>query len=112
MEIKTQFSMERAKTDVKFFYRWLGYTWGTHIGEWMEMYSDRQGAQVHRVCLIAPRGHSKSTTLRVKLLHHCLFDKHNNKPFSIWLFSASKDTASRRLEEVREDIKQKGYTNA
>ena len=106
MEIKTQFSMERAKTDVKFFYRWLGYTWGTHIGEWMEMYSDRQGAQVHRVCLIAPRGHSKSTTLRVKLLHHCLFDKHNNKPFSIWLFSASKDTASRRLEEVREDIKQ------
>ena len=65
MEIKTQFSMERAKNDVQFFYRWLGYTWGTHIGEWMDMYSDRKGAQVHRVCLIAPRGHSKSTTLRV-----------------------------------------------
>ena len=99
------FSMERAKYDDKYFYRWLGYTWGDHIGEWMDMYGKRGERQVHRVCVIAPRDHSKSTTLRVKLLHHALFDKWRDKPFTCWLFSASKDLAARRLEEIREDLK-------
>ena len=99
------FSMERSRTDVSYFYRWLGYTWGKHIGEWMEMYGTRGDVQVHRVCIIAPRDHSKSTTLRVKLLHCALFEQWRNKPFSCWMFSASKDLAVRRLEEIREDLK-------
>ena len=105
MSISTSFSMERAKKDVSYFYRWLGYTWGSHIGEWMDMYSDRKDTQVHRVCVIAPRDHSKSTTLRVKLLYDALFLKWRDKPFTCWLFSASKDLAARRLEEIREDMK-------
>ena len=84
----------------------VGYTWGDHIGEWMDMYGDRKGSEVHRVCIIAPRDHSKSTTLRVKLLHQCLFEKKaNGKPFTCWLISASKDTAIRRLQEIRDDLK-------
>ena len=98
-------AMERSRTDVEYFYKWLGYTWGDHIGEWMEMYGDRKGAQVQRVCIIAPRDHSKSTTLRIKLLHKCLFETWRDKPMTIWLFSASKDLATRRLEEIREDLK-------
>ena len=35
------FSMERSRQDVSYFYRWLGYTWGKHIGEWMDMYGTR-----------------------------------------------------------------------
>ncbi len=100
-----QFSLERARRDPQYFYRWLGYTWGDHIGEWMNLYTQRGDNSVHRVCVIAPRDHSKSTTLRVVLLHHALFDKWRDKPFTCWLFSASKDLASRRLEEIREDIK-------
>jgi hypothetical protein len=43
----------------------------------------------------------------VKLLHQCLFEKKaNGKPFTCWLISASKDTAIRRLQEIRDDIKQ------
>ena len=99
------FSMERSRNDVSYFYRWLGYTWGDHIGEWMDMYGTRGDTQVHRVCVIAPRDHSKSTTLRVKLLHSALFERWRNKPFTCWLFSASKDLATRRLEEIREDMK-------
>ncbi len=98
-------AMERSRTDVEYFYKWLGYTWGGHIGEWMDMYGDRRGAQVQRVCVIAPRDHSKSTTLRIKLLHKCLFETWRDKPMTIWLFSASKDLATRRLEEIREDLK-------
>ena len=105
MARNSAFAMARSKGDIEYFYRWLGYTWGDHIGEWMEMYGERKGAQVHRVCIIAPRDHSKSTTLRVKLLHQCLFERWRNKPFTIWLFSASKDLAVRRLEEIREDMK-------
>ncbi len=105
MTFGTDFSMARSRTDVEYFYKWLGYTWGEHIGEWMEMYGERDGKQVHRVCVIAPRDHSKSTTLRVKLLHQCLFEKWRDKPFSCWLFSASKDLAIRRLEEIRDDMK-------
>ena len=102
----TNFSMERSRTDVKYFYKWLGYTWGHHIGEWIEMYGDNHdNSSVHRVCVIAPRDHSKSTTLRVKLLHMALFEQWRNKPFTCWLFSASKDLAVRRLEEIREDMK-------
>ena len=101
----TDFAMARSRTDVQYFYRWLGYTWGEHIGEWMEMYGARDDSSVHRVCVIAPRDHSKSTTLRVKLLHSALFEKWRNKPFTCWLFSASKDLAMRRLEEIREDMK-------
>lgn len=97
--------MERSKTDIKHFYEWLGYTWGDHIGEWMELYQDRKGAEVHRVCVIAPRDHSKSTTLRVKALHSMLFQKWRNKPFTCWLFSANKDLAANRLDEIREDLK-------
>ena len=103
--LNTDFAMARSKKDVSYFYRWLGYTWGEHIGEWMEMYGTRGKSQVHRVCVIAPRDHSKSTTLRVKLLHCALFDRWRNKPFTCWLFSASKDLAVRRLEEIREDMK-------
>jgi len=99
------FHMERAKTDIKYFLEWLGYNWGDHIEDWLKVYEERGGAEVHRVCIIAPRGHSKSTTLRIKLLHLCLFERFRNKPFTAWLFSASKDAAARRLEEVREDLK-------
>ena len=107
MSFMQDFSMERSRKDIKYFYQWLGYTWGEHIGEWMDMYGDRKGSEVHRVCVIAPRDHSKSTTLRVKLLHQCLFEKKGNgKPFTCWLISASKDTAIRRLQEIREDMKQ------
>jgi len=106
MSFKQDLAMERSRRSVKYFYEWLGYTWGDHIGEWMDMYGDRKGAEVHRVCVIAPRDHSKSTTLRVKLLHQCLFDKKaNGKPFTCWLISASKDTAIRRLQEIRDDMK-------
>ena len=99
------FHMERSKRDIQYFTEWLGYTWGDHIGDWMEMYGDRKGAQVHRVCIIAPRDHSKSTTLRVKLLHLALFEKWRDKPFTCWLFSASKDLAARRLEEIKDDMR-------
>ena len=99
------FAMERSLLDVAYFYRWLGYTWGDHIGKWMKMYGEKGNAQVHRVCVIAPRDHSKSTTLRIKLLHSALFEKWRHKPFTCWLFSASKDLAVRRLEEIREDMK-------
>lgn len=98
------FALERSRGDVGYFYEWLGYTRGKHINEWLEIYSDRKDAQVHRVCIIAPRDHSKSTTLRIKLLHQALFDKWRGKPFTCWLFSASKDTASNRLNEIREDL--------
>ena len=104
-KFNTDFAMARSRNDVEYFYKWLGYTWGTHIGEWMEMYGKRGDVQVHRECVIAPRDHSKSTTLRVKLLHQCLFEKWRNKPFTCWMFSASKDLAVRRLEEIREDMK-------
>tara|TARA_Y100001938_G_scaffold150871_1_gene243999 strand:+ start:2973 stop:4457 length:1485 start_codon:yes stop_codon:yes gene_type:complete len=97
-------SLLRSKNDIRYFYEWLGYTWGDHIGEWVDLYTDRKDAQVHRTCIIAPRDHSKSTTLRIVLLHHALFLKWRNKPFTCWLFSASRDTASRRLQEIREDI--------
>lgn len=94
----------RSRGDIKYFYEWLGYTWGNHIADWVDLYTDRKDAQVHRTCIIAPRDHSKSTTLRIVLLHHALFLKWRDKPFSCWLFSASRDTASRRLQEIREDI--------
>lgn len=74
------FSMERSRKDVSYFYRWLGYTWGDHIGEWMKMYGERGDSQVHRVCVIAPRDHSKSTTLRIKLLHSALFENGATSP--------------------------------
>lgn len=98
-------NLERSRRDPRFFYEWLGYTWGDHIGEWMDMFGDRQGASVHRVCVIAPRDHSKSTTLRVKILHQALFEKWRDKPFTVWLFSASKDLAARRLEEMKDDLR-------
>ena len=104
-KLLTALHLERSKIDVKHFYEWLGYNWGEHIGEWLELYSDRQDRQVHRVCVIAPRDHSKSTTLRVKILHQLLFERWRNKPFTIWLFSANKDLAINRLEEIRQDLK-------
>jgi len=103
-DVRRALAFERARHDVSYFYRWLGYEWGHHIGEWMEMYSDRKGSHVHRVCIIAPRSHSKSTTLGVKLLHMCLFEKFNGNPLQVWLFSASRDTAIRRLAEIRADL--------
>jgi len=102
----TALQMERSKYDVQHFYEWLGYRWGPHIGDWLSLYGDRQGAHVHRVCVIAPRDHSKSTTLRVKLLHQLLFERWRNKPFTIWLFSANKDLAANRLEEIQQDLRQ------
>ena len=102
--LKRALAFERAKNDVKYFYKWLGYSWGNHIGEWMDMYSADDGMHINRVCIIAPRSHSKSVTLGVKLLHMCLFQKFNGKPMDIWLFSASQDTAKRRLAEIRKDL--------
>lgn len=96
---------ERSKQDIKHFYEWLGYNYGNHIEQWMEMYEKRGDAQVHRVCIIAPRDHSKSTTLRVKLTHKCLFETWRNKTMTIWLFSASKDMAANRLEEIKADLR-------
>ena len=103
--ILTAFHMERSKYDVRHFYEWLGYNWGDHIGEWLDLYGDRRDAQVHRVCIIAPRDHSKSTTLRIKALHMLLFEKWRGKPFKMWLFSSNKDLAANRLEEMRQDLK-------
>ena len=34
-----------SRNDVEYFYKWLGYTWGKHIGEWMDMYGDRKGCR-------------------------------------------------------------------
>lgn len=103
--VMTALHLERSRYDVRHFYEWLGYKWGNHIGTWLDLYGDRQGAQVHRVCVIAPRDHSKSTTLRVKLLHMLLFERWRGKPFTTWLFSANKDLAANRLEEIRQDLK-------
>lgn len=103
-EIMRGINLQRSRYDFKHFYEWVGYVWGEHIGDWWEMYSDRKGAQVHRVCIIAPRDHSKSTTLRMVMLHQCLFSKWRDKPFTIWLFSASKELAANRLEEIRNDM--------
>jgi len=97
--------MQRARTDIRHFYEWLGYSWGTHIEEWMTLFARPDDVEVHRVCLIAPRDHSKSTTLRVKMLHSMLFKKWRGKPFTSWLFSANKDLAANRLEEIREDMR-------
>jgi hypothetical protein len=106
MSMTTMFHLERSKYDIKHFYEWLGYNFGEHIGEWLDLYGDRGDREVHRVCIIAPRDHSKSTTLRIKALHMLLFERWRNKPFTIWLFSASKELAANRLEEIREDLKQ------
>lgn len=102
--ISNTLSLKRSSKDPKYFYEWLGYTWGDHIGEWMDMYGKRGSVNVHRVCIIAPRDHSKSTTLRVAVLWSSLFEKWRDKPFTTWLFSASKDLASRRLAEIRDDM--------
>ena len=98
------FHFQRSRKDVRHFYEWLGYSWGNHIGEWMDLYRNRGDSEVHRVCIIAPRDHSKSTTLRIVLAHNCLFKKWRDKPYTVWLFSASKDTASNRLAEIRADL--------
>ena len=100
----SRFHYQRSRNDFRHFYEWLGYTWGDHIGEWAEIYQNRGDSEVHRTCIIAPRDHSKSTTLRVVLAHNCLFRRWRNKPYTVWLFSASKDTASNRLQEIREDL--------
>ena len=103
----SNFNYQRSKYDIQYFYEWLSpeYKWADHIDEWMNLYSDRQGASVHRVCIIAPRSHSKSATLRVKLLHMCLFEMRNDKPMEVWLFSASIRQASNRLEEIKTDMR-------
>jgi len=105
VRLMTTFHLERSRYDIRHFYEWLGYKWGDHIQTWLDLYGNREGKQVHRVCIIAPRDHSKSTTLRVKLLHMLLFEKWRGKPFTIWLFSANKDLAMNRLEEIRQDLK-------
>lgn len=104
MDLTSALSLERSKKSKRYFYEWLGYTWGDHIQEWMDLYGDRGDSEVHRVCIIAPRDHSKSTTLRVAALWSSLFEQWREKPFTTWLFSASKDLASRRLEEIRDDM--------
>tara|TARA_Y100001938_G_scaffold113730_1_gene156231 strand:- start:1286 stop:2815 length:1530 start_codon:yes stop_codon:yes gene_type:complete len=103
----SNFNIQRSKHDIRHFYEWLSpeYQWAEHIDQWMEMYGDRRGASVHRVCIIAPRSHSKSATLRVKLLHMCLFEKRNNNPMEVWLFSASIRQATNRLEEIKTDMR-------
>ena len=105
--VMANFNFRRSEYDIKHFYEWLSpeYEWADHIGEWMDLYGDRKGASVHRVCIIAPRSHSKSATLRVKLLHMCLFEQRNNKPMEVWLLSASIRQASNRLEEIKTDMR-------
>lgn len=103
-DILRGFNIERSRNDFKHFYEWVGYVWGDHIAEWDKLYRDRGDSQVHRVCIIAPRDHSKSTTLRMVMLHQCLFNTWRDKPFTIWLFSASKELAANRLEEIRGDM--------
>ena len=101
------FHMERSRYEIKYFYEWLSeeYKWAEHIEEWMEMYGGGQDKYVNRVCIIAPRSHSKSCSLRVKLLHMCLFEKRKNgKPMTVWLFSASNAQAANRLAEIEEDM--------
>ena len=98
------FHYERSRKDIRHFYEWLGYSWGDHIEEWVKIYQNRGESEVHRTCIVAPRDHSKSTTLRVVLAHNCLFRKWRDKPYTVWLFSASKDTARNRLAEIREDL--------
>ena len=103
----TNFNFQRSKYDIKHFYEWLSpeYKWADHIGEWMGLYGERKGASVHRVCIIAPRSHSKSATLRVKLLHMCLFEERNGNPMEVWLFSASIRQSTNRLEEIKTDMR-------
>ena len=105
--VMPNFNFQRSRHDIRHFYEWLSpeYEWADHIGEWMELYGDRKKALVHRVCIIAPRSHSKSATLRVKLLHMCLFEKFNNNPVEVWLFSASIRQATNRLEEIKTDMR-------
>ena len=38
MSFKQDLAMERSRRSVKYFYEWLGYTWGDHINQWMDMY--------------------------------------------------------------------------
>ncbi len=104
MNLNETLSLKRSRKNPRYFYEWLGYSWGEHIGDWMELYTKPSDAHVHRVCIIAPRDHSKSTTLRVAVLWSSLFEKWRGKPFTTWLFSASKDLASRRLDEIRQDM--------
>jgi len=101
------FNFQRSRHDIRHFYEWLSpeYKWADHIEEWMRLYEDRKGASVHRVCIIAPRSHSKSATLRVKLLHMCLFEERNGNPMEVWLFSASIRQATNRLEEIKTDMR-------
>ena len=101
------FHVERSRHDIKYFYEWLSeeYQWANHIEEWMELYKRPEKKSVNRVCIIAPRSHSKSSTLRVKLLHMCLFEKDRGKPMTIWLFSASNRQAFNRLAEIEEDMR-------
>ena len=47
----TNFSMERSRNDVEYFYKWLGYTWGEHIGEWVDMYGDNHDNSSVHPCL-------------------------------------------------------------
>ena len=105
--VMPNFNFERSRHDIRHFYEWLSpeYKWADHIEEWMELYGNRKGAQVHRVCIIAPRSHSKSATLRVKLLHMCLFENRNSNPMEVWLFSASIRQATNRLEEIKTDMR-------
>jgi len=104
MNLNETLSLKRSRKNPRYFYEWLGYSWGEHIGDWMGLYTKPSDAHVHRVCIIAPRDHSKSTTLRVAVLWSSLFEKWRGKPFTTWLFSASKDLASRRLDEIRQDM--------
>ena len=87
------FHLQRSRHDIRHFYEWLSpeYKWANHIEEWMD--------------IIAPRSHSKSATLRVKLLHMCLFEKRNGNPMEVWLFSASIRQATNRLEEIKTDMR-------
>ena len=52
-DITQSLSLRRAKQDL-YFYTWLGYDWGDHIEEWMNLYGTRGDVNVHRVCIIAP----------------------------------------------------------
>ena len=84
---------------LKYFYKWLGYSWGNHIGEWMDMYSADDGMHINRGYYCT--SHSKSVTLGVKLLHMCFLKVQWKTHGYLVIF---KEDTARRLAEIRKDL--------
>ena len=37
VRLMTTFHLERSRYDIRHFYEWLGYKWGDHIQEWLDL---------------------------------------------------------------------------